>query len=68
MIDSCDCRRGGLLVQFLLSVHLEGLVSLLLLLDPHQVVLRTLLQHLLILERYTQRITRDLAIMWQWAG
>lgn len=37
------------LIQFLLSVHFERLVSLLLLFDPHQVVLRALLQHVLIL-------------------
>lgn len=43
-------RHGGSLVQFLLRVHFEGLVSLLLLFDPHQVVLRALLQDLLILE------------------
>lgn len=57
MIGSCAKHvstqlqtHGGSLVQFLLSVHFEGLVSLLLLFDPHQVVLRTLLQDLLILE------------------
>lgn len=59
--------NGSLLVQFLLSMHLEGLVSLLLLFDPHQVVLCTLLQHFLILERHVQRISRDVAVIWLWA-
>lgn len=43
-------RHNDSLVQLLLGVHFEGLVSLLLLLDPHQVVLRTLLQNLLVLQ------------------
>lgn len=50
------CRHGRSLVQFLLGVHFEGLVSLLLLFDPHQVVLRTLLQNLLILGRDMHRV------------
>lgn len=43
-----------LLIQFLLSVHFECLISLLLLFDPHQVVLCTLLQHVLILNSYVE--------------
>lgn len=42
----------GLLIQFLLSVHFECLISLLLLFDSHQVVLCTPLQHVLILDNY----------------
>lgn len=38
-----------LLIQFLLSVDLQGLVALLLLTDTRQVLLRTFLQHILIL-------------------
>lgn len=49
-------------------MHLEGLVTLLLLLDPHQVVLCALLQHLLILERDAWRTSGDLAHLWQWVG
>lgn len=50
-----------LLSQFLLSVHFECLISLLLLFDPHQVVLCTLLQHILILNSYVED---NINIMW----
>lgn len=42
-------RNEVLLIEFLLSVQFERLISLLLLFDPHQVVVCTLLQHVLIL-------------------
>lgn len=38
-----------LLIQLLLGVDLQGLVALLLLTDTRQVLLRTFLQHILIL-------------------
>lgn len=41
-------------IQFLLSVHFKCLISLLLLFDPHQVVLCTLLQHVLVLNSYVE--------------
>ena len=39
-----------LLIQFLLGVHFERLISLLLLFDARQVVLCTPLQHVLVLD------------------
>lgn len=48
-MDELPVNDLYLLIQFLLSVDLQGLVALLLLTDTRQVLLRTFLQHILIL-------------------
>lgn len=48
-MDGLPVKDLYLLIQFLLSVDLQGLVALLLLSDTRQVLLRTFLQHILIL-------------------
>lgn len=59
--EGMNNQNEVLLIQFLLSVHFERLISLLLLFDPHQVILCTLLQHVLILDSLVED---DVNITW----